>query len=167
MTLNYFSLLSIPETFEIDPAQLEAAYFREQRNFHPDRFVGKSGPERQQAAQRSVDINQAYQTLKAPLSRAQYMLAGQGIMVGGDKDSVKPSQALLIEIMELRERIEEISGSQMNELVGSLDAMYDASVAKIANAFRQKLWQDMAQETLRLGYIVKTSEDIKRKKKAS
>ncbi len=154
--MNYFELLNLPAAFTLDLAALESAYFQQQRLYHPDRFTGKPPAEKHAALQRSVDINNAYHTLKNPLPRAQYLLQLQGISVGTDKDTVKPSQALLIEIMELRERQDEISGS--------LDAMHDDSVQRIAEAYANKHWDAMAQETMRLGYITKTMEDNRRKK---
>ena len=102
--------------------------------------------EKQAALQRSVDINQAYQKLKNPLTRAQYLLHMQGIEVGGDKDTVKPAQATLIEAMELRE--EPPSKQKMQEMV-------EASIATIARQFAEGDFTAMAQETLRLGYLLK------------
>ncbi len=103
MTMTYFTLSSISPAFDLDLQALEAAYFTAQRQYHPDRFAGKPAAERQQAMQRSADINQAYETLKNPLKRAQYLLHLQGITVGTEQDSVKPSQELLMETMEWRE----------------------------------------------------------------
>jgi Fe-S protein assembly co-chaperone HscB len=142
---DYFALLNISPSFDIDLAQFEAAYFREQRSAHPDRFVGKSEQERLAAMQRSVDINKAYQVLKEPLTRAQYLLKLQGITVGSEQDSVKPSQALLVEVMEWRE-----DGIEKN----NLSNIHEESLQTIASAYKNQQWEIMAQETLRLGYIM-------------
>ncbi len=152
--MNHFALLGIEPSFAVDIAQLEAAYFREQRKFHPDRFVGKPAAERNAALNASMDINHAYDTLKNPLKRAQYLLHLQGITVGTEKDSVKPSQAQLIEIMELRESLEE--GADI-----ALDTMITASESSIAEHFFAKHFDAMAQETLRLGYLMKIKQDSK------
>lgn len=143
--MNYFALLGLPPAFTLDLPALEAAYFKAQHQFHPDRFVGKPDSERQAALQRSVDINKAYDTLKNPLKRAQYLLSLQGISVGTDSDTQKPSQALLMEVMELRE---------------SPDAEKLASLAKESITRLEKLaaaqdWPAMAEETIRLGYLIK------------
>lgn len=146
---DFFSLLEILPAFGVDKKTLEEAYFKQQRLYHPDRFAGKPAPERQAATARSVDINQAYQTLKDPLKRAQYLLKLQGITVGTDHDSVKPSHELLTEVMEWRE-----TGIE----VPALKEQQQQSIAKIAEHYRTGAWEAMAQETLRLGYIVKTMQ---------
>jgi len=146
---NYFQLLNLEPVFELDLAALESAYFNAQRQFHPDRFISKSSTERAAAMQRSIDVNQAYNTLKNPLSRAQYLLQFQGIKVGTEKDNIKPSQALLTEVMEWREQ----------ETPPDLAQVEQESVDSIASLYKKQDWQTMALETLRLGYIIKTRAD--------
>lgn len=154
----HFSLLNIPFAFDIDQAQLEAEYFKAQRLFHPDRFIGKPTEERNQALQKSMDINKAYETLKNPLKRAQYLLQMQGIEVGGEHDSVKPSQELLIEIIELREQLSEHKDT---ELVKQLIDLHKNSLLDISKYYASKDFQKMTQETMRLGYLVKMLNENK------
>jgi molecular chaperone HscB len=144
--MNYFELLGLPPTFLLEPAFLESVYFAAQRQFHPDRFIGKPEAERLKAAQASADANKAYRILKDPLTRAQHLLALQGVVVGTDHDSVKPSQALLMEVMELRETPPDAK---------TLDKLREASITRIAERFEAADWVGMAQETLRLGYLMK------------
>lgn len=149
-TPDHFTLLSIPPAFEIDLKALEAAYFTAQRQFHPDRFVGKPDAERLSATQRSVDVNQAYNVLKNPYKRAQYLLQMQGIAVGTEADTVKPTQDLLMEIMELRE---DTPPPEM------LNIMIEQSIQIIANYYYTHDWKNMAQQVLRLGYLMKIAQD--------
>lgn len=153
---DYFALLGLSPAFEVDLAQLETAYFREQRLSHPDRFIKKPEAQRLAAAQRSVDLNAAYKTLKEPLSRAQYLLKLQGIAVGSEKDSVKPSQTLLVEVMEWREAAEE-----GKDITAELKKHHQQSLQNIADAYKTQQWNAMAQETLRLGYIEKTLSELR------
>ncbi len=148
-----FQLLNLQPAFDIDLAQLEVEYFKAQRQYHPDRFVGKPTEERTQALQKSMDINKAYELLKNPLKRAQYLLNLEGIEVGGEHDTVKPEQSLLIEIMELREQLEE-AGTD-TKLVNQLRNSYENSLLDISKYYANKEFQKMAQETLRLGYFTK------------
>jgi molecular chaperone HscB len=147
--VNYFELLGLTPQFTLDLAQLESAYFTAQRECHPDRFVGKSAADRQAAMNRSIDVNDAYQTLKDPLSRAQYLLSLQGIRVGTDNDSVKPSQELLIEAMEMRE--EPSSKATLSQTI-------QQSIAKIGEHYTKAAYNEMAQETIRLGYLMKAAK---------
>ena len=158
VTSDYFSLLGFTPVFSLDSKALEAAYFAMQRLFHPDRFIGKPALERQQAMGRSVDINNAYETLRNPLSRAQYLLHLQGIAVGTEHDTVRPAQALLIETMEWREKIDE--ATDFAELDTTLETMITNSEQIIADAFSSGAFERMAQETLRLGYLLKSQEAV-------
>jgi molecular chaperone HscB len=160
--LSCFDILSTPPVFDLDTAALEAAYLKAQRQFHPDRFVGKPQAEKMAALQKSMDINQAYETLKNPLKRAQHLLSLQGIMVGTEADNIKPSKALLMEVMELREKSEEIENAdEKTKLVDQLRGLHRNSLSGISNHYSNGSWEKMAQETLRLGYIVKMLDDMK------
>lgn len=50
-------------------------------------------------------MNKAYHTLKDPLARAKYLLELQGVEVG-ESDSLE-DPALLMEVMEIREELDE------------------------------------------------------------
>lgn len=147
--MTCFHLLNLAPAFDLDLAALEAAYFAAQRQCHPDRFVGRPEAERLAAMQRSADVNRAYDTLKNPLSRAQYLLSLQGIRVGTESDSVKPSPEILMEAMELRES---------PPAPDALDRMIQSSLAAVADSYTKSAWDAMAQETLRLGYLLKAQE---------
>ena len=144
--MNFFEIFSLPPAFSLDLTALESAYFKAQRQFHPDRFVGKSPEEKLAALQKSMDINQAYETLKNPLKRAQYLLFLQGIIIGTEKDTIKPSPNLLMEIMELREN--PIAHEKLAEMVKNSQNL-------IADYYKNSKFHEMAQEVLRLGYLTR------------
>src|SRR3954465_10642189 len=75
---NHFELFGLPVRYEIDPAELDAAYRKLQGRVHPDRFVNATDAERRVAMQRATQGNEAYQTLKSPLGRATYLLSLRG-----------------------------------------------------------------------------------------
>lgn len=163
--MDYFDLLGLTPQFDIDLKALESAYFKAQREHHPDRFAGKPAAERQAALQRAGDINTAYDTLKNPLKRAQYLLSLQGIRIGTENDSVKPSPGLLQETLEWREEIEEATPEKLTKLDNSLKAMQEKSIVLLSSHYVESLWDMMAQETLRLGYIGKALEAVRQRKR--
>ena len=163
--LEYFTLLDVLPAFDLDLAGLEANYFREQRNNHPDRFVGKPDAVRVAAAQRSADINLAYDNLKDPLKRARYLLLLQGIFIGTDKDNVKPSSDLLTEVMELQEELAGLDNmNDLYEFLDELEKMREKLLNFIGAAYTKGQWDRMSQLVLKLGYVQKTIEDVKKKK---
>lgn len=162
--MNHFDLFSLPAIYATDTDALERAYITLQRQFHPDRYVTKPAAERMAAAQKAMEINEAYHTLKTPLKRAQYMLALQGIRVCGENDNVKPCTALLMEVMELREAAEETRNpQQLATFQEEIKSSTAACVADIISLFEQQKYEDAAQATLRLSYLLKSAEEIRHK----
>ena len=150
------------QDFDIDITQLERRYFTAQKQFHPDRFVGKPAEVRTKAAGQSMLINDAYQVLKSPLKRAQHLLTLNGIAVGDERDAVKPTHDLLEEIMEIREKLSEIGASgEVDALRKDVEKSVDATIAGISQAFRQKDLPNAAQMTIRLGYLLKIMDEIR------
>lgn len=158
---DFFTLLGLKRTFQLDESELHKAYMTVQQLCHPDRMVGKSSMERNTAIQRSMDANEAYEALKSPLLRAQHLLALQGIVVNADGPaSVKPDQSLLIEMMELREQLSE-AADEASIAQASFDiknAMKQCS-AELEQAFAEEAYEQAAQLTIRLRYLGKALEE--------
>lgn len=99
-----FELLGLPPRFDVDPAALEAAFFERSRELHPDRFASAPAAERVAALSRARAVNDAYQVLKREASRAEYLLAREGVVIG-DNERIDP--ALVMELLEEREVLAE------------------------------------------------------------
>lgn len=160
--MTHFHLFSLPASFDIDQHALETSYFAQQRRFHPDRFVGKPAEERVAALQHSADVNKAYETLKSPLKRAQYLLHLQGIEVGTDGGGIKPTPALLTEVLEWREQVAEANTPvQIKALKADLHALHEDLLARLSAQAAKADWAAMTEATLKLGYVLKTQEELK------
>ena len=94
----------MPAQFDLDPQVIERAFFDRSKELHPDRFASAPASERVAALSRSRALNDAYQTLKKPVARAEYLLARAGVDIG---DNEKLDPAFLMEILELREELAE------------------------------------------------------------
>lgn len=62
-------------TFDVDPQALEKKYKRLQWQLHPDKAGSKTAVEQDYSAAQASQINQAYQILRHPLSRANYLVS--------------------------------------------------------------------------------------------
>lgn len=134
---NYFELFALPVSFHIDTSQLSARYLELQKALHPDRHAHLSDRERRLSEQYTAYLNEALTALKAPLSRAQYLLHLNGIDVSSEA-SVKLEPMFLMQQMELRERLEDIPAladpfSALEELGQEVDAM----LAELREQFAQ------------------------------
>jgi molecular chaperone HscB len=105
---DLFALVGLAPAYEIDLAELERLFFEKSKELHPDRFANAPANERVVALTKSRALNDAYQTLKKPVSRAEYLLARQGVVIA-DNERIDPSlgAAFLMEILELREELAE------------------------------------------------------------
>lgn len=139
MSASYFELLGLPQRFDLDPAALERAYLDRSRETHPDRFAAAPASERRVAVQRSMELNDAYQTLRKPVRRAEYLLARHGLTIG-DNERIADAE-FLMSILTLREelaearaagrtdevaRLERVMKDHHRALVGSLAARFEA-----------------------------------------
>lgn len=102
---DFFSLLGLPRQFRLDLQQLEAAFRQVQSQVHPDRFVTATDAEKRVAMQYAAHVNEAYQTLKSPLQRAQYLCELQGLDLQVDSNTAMPAD-FLMQQMEWREALQ-------------------------------------------------------------
>ncbi len=120
---NHFSLFKLSPAFNIDIATLEKNYRTIQSKSHPDRFVSATPAEKLQSIQLATLANEAYQTLKKPSSRAQYMLQLAGINATEETNTSMPAD-FLMQQMEWRESLEELRAEKsINGLEDLLDEM--------------------------------------------
>jgi molecular chaperone HscB len=104
-TQSYFSLFELPQQYQLDTAVLSQRYRQLQQQLHPDRYAHAGEQELRLAVQYSSFVNEAYATLRYPLSRALYLLK----LAGMDEEAVAAQQvdgSFLIQQMELREKLE-------------------------------------------------------------
>lgn len=105
LSQNFFELFGLVPGFSIDQSKLAGQYRHLQQLVHPDRFATASEAERRHSMQLTAHINEAYQTLKQPLSRARYLLELRGVVTD---QSSSLDNAFLMEQMELREQLAEL-----------------------------------------------------------
>jgi molecular chaperone HscB len=103
---EYFTLFGLPERYALDLAQLDTAYRNVQGQVHPDRFANRPEAERRVAMQWATLVNEAFRTLRNPISRARYLLSRRGMDIDGERNTGM-SSAFLMQQMEWREAVEE------------------------------------------------------------
>ena len=92
---DHFALFGLPRRFQLEPAGLESAYKRVLAEVHPDRFAGAPEATRRASVQWATRVNEAYRTLKSPLTRADYLLGLQGIHSLGEAHTRFPPEFLM------------------------------------------------------------------------
>jgi molecular chaperone HscB len=102
----------MPRKLNLDAAELEQKFRALSRQFHPDYFYNASPAERVASLERSSYLNDAYRTLKQPISRIAYLLEIEGVWTAADKSDGNASKqvppALLEEVFALNEELDEV-----------------------------------------------------------
>jgi molecular chaperone HscB len=132
---DYFAFFALPQKLQIDEANLEQRFHQLSWKLHPDNFVKASEYERNLALERSSELNDAYRTLRAPISRVEYLLLRAGVRKEGTTKQQAPPE-LLEEVFELNESLDELreAKSEGGDLTG-----LRAKLTEAQQNFQEKL----------------------------
>jgi molecular chaperone HscB len=128
---DYFAMFGISRAHGLDRDALEGRYLEQASAVHPDRFTNATLSDQRRALERSSAFNHAYRVLRCPVRRAEYLVKLSGIdLDSSDRDGGAPSptQAFLIEMIELRERLAEARGDDEEELRDEIEARVDETL---------------------------------------
>lgn len=103
---NFFTLLGVPQQFDLDPKVVKQRARTLLRQYHPDRFSAATPQEQRIAVQFSSHINTAVSVLENPVQRATHLLLLNGVNLDSQQLTVT-DKSFLFEQMDLRENIEE------------------------------------------------------------
>jgi molecular chaperone HscB len=117
---NHFELFGLAPAFSLESEALERSYREIQSKVHPDRFAHAGDAERRASLQWTTRVNEAFQVLKNPVSRARHLLELQGVDVAFETNTAMPPE-FLMQQMELRETLEEAKdAAALDALRGNL-----------------------------------------------
>lgn len=135
MSADHFGLFGLERRWRVDRNAVERAYLELSQAAHPDNVVGESVAVQRAAMERSSRINGAYRILRDPVLRAEYLVLLGGVDLDSSDPATgapKPSQEFLIDMIELRERLEEgDAGRLRDDVEGRADAALDDAVAAL------------------------------------
>ena len=142
---DYFSFFGLQRKLNMDLGQLEREFYNLSRKLHPDRYAQSESQEQQWSLEKTSQLNDAYRTLKDPITRTEYLLRTEGIQFGEQSKTAteeartsgkQKEQAIppdmLEEVFELNMQLEE---ARMNKKAGE----DDAELAKQLEQTRQQL----------------------------
>ncbi len=159
--MDHFARLGLPAALDLETASLDRAYFALQRQWHPDRFVAKPPEERARASIEAAALNDAYRTLKDPLSRAVYLAGLKGVELPGDGKTIDDPD-LLMEAMEAREELHEApSGEAVDALAAKARGEMNKALAGLGSLFLANDRPAIRKTLLRLRYLDKFAEEAR------
>jgi len=143
---DHFSLFGLTPAFRVDPLALDKRFRELQARVHPDRFAHAGESERRVSLQWATRVNEAYQTLKNPLLRAQYLLDLAGKCLDKENNSAMPPE-FLMEQMEWREAVAE---ARLAREYGELEQLHHRVKQRMTKRYEQlaELLDDQRDYTL-------------------
>lgn len=165
---NFFALFEQPVQFAVNQERLDQQLRLLQKRYHPDNLVADtknaadSAQAKQQSEQASALINQAYQTLSAPDSRASYLLdiAGQAQNLEhsiADLDFLEDAMQMR---MDLDEAIEGKELAALKQLHPQITERLNKQSERFDSAYQSQDWQTAIDATQKLKFLVKLDADV-------
>ncbi len=153
--VDYFAFFGLPYRLNLDTATLEREFYSLSRHLHPDINAIRSSQEQAWSLEQSSSLNDAYRTLKDPITRTEYLLRLQGVHLeeqstaatlearrtGKAKQQVVPPD-LLEEVFELNMQLEE---ARMNRKMGEPDRTLQSEL-RATNKTLQAKYDGMMDE---------------------
>ena len=153
---DHFQVLGLPHRYDVDLKLAEEHFRALSRQFHPDRFATADPRARRASLQRTVQLNEAWRTMKDPVRRAEYLLQQAGYQIGAEEGASRPgaqespaggreripvSAALLGEILELREELGEAreagDHARVQRMAGEMRRRVEASLRNVATSLAE------------------------------
>jgi len=162
---NFFALFEQPVQFEVNQDGLDQHLRLLQKRYHPDN-VAKNQTDIAQAQlnseKASALINQAYQTLSSPDSRASYLLD-----IADQAQNLEHSIAdldFLEDAMEMRMDLDEATEDKNRLMLQQLHPQITERLAnqseRFSDAYRAQDWSIAIDATQKLKFLVKLNADV-------
>lgn len=165
--MNFFELFGLPVAFEIDTAKLPLTYKTLAQITHPDKFANAGNAEKLMMVQKNAQVNDGFQVLKNPISRAEHILELRGIELRHEQQTIQDPE-FLMQQMDWREQLEDAQHTANPEHV--LTAL-DADIGSYSKAHTLRLSElilennnesdhEAAYELRKLKFLTKLHQEI-------
>ncbi len=160
--VNFYELFGCPIGVIIDNVCLDRAFLSLQKKLHPDKFASRGSKHQEISGQVSAMVNMAYQTLKNPVKRVQYLLKllGIGDILEEGPSTIPPQPDLLNEVFEVREKLENCKSPDEVHSILELNRTKICEVLEeLQDAFTRRDYEMLAYGTIRLQYFSRIQDD--------
>ncbi len=160
--MNHYELLGIKEAYNLDKSQLKSQYLKKQMEFHPDRAADPNN--KIECIEKTMQINEAYKTLKDKFLRAEYLLNKQGMDLESEESKKALPFDVLEEIIALHEEVNETSDlNRLQQMLISKENDQQQIATELEKLFLNKNYKKALEVTVRFKYIVNLAKNIKQK----
>jgi molecular chaperone HscB len=120
--VDFYSVFGLSPRLNLDLPLLEKEFHRLSRRLHPDRFARAAENEKEWSLADTALLNDAYRTLKDPVTRTEYLLKLHGAEIGeqytgnhrrhGEMGTSRVPTDLLEEVFDLNMQLEEMRAAR-------------------------------------------------------
>ncbi|MCC6590329.1 MAG: Fe-S protein assembly co-chaperone HscB [Bryobacterales bacterium] len=121
--MEYYEIFEVEPKLSLDAADLQRRFYSLSRKYHPDRNP--------QALDKSALLNDAFRTLRDPVSRAEYVVEHHGL--GLNANDIPPE--LLEEVFEFNMALEESDREQLASFRTRFESMLGAIDSEMTREF--------------------------------
>jgi molecular chaperone HscB len=115
--MRFYEAFGLEPALTLDAEDLKKRFYERSRQWHPDRFSRASAVEQDKALEMTAVLNDAFRTLRDPVSRAEYFLKEKGFEL-----SKEAPPELLEEVFELNMALEELRDGDESTLPQLIEA---------------------------------------------
>ena len=160
---DYFALFGLPLRFDLDESALQHAWHGLQVQVHPDRFAHLSEAHKRRSMQWATHINEAFSTLRKPVSRAVYLLGLAGVSCDLETNTAM-SPAFLMEQMTWREAVADArqarDGRALEAVHAELNQTVRGMLGLLAQDFEKKEYSLAADRVRQLMFVEKLQREV-------
>lgn len=155
---NFFDLFALPQKFALDLEALEKKYLELQSLFHPDKSSSDD-------ISKSIEINEGYKILADDFLRACHLLQLKNVDILNDEKAANVDIATLQEVLDLQEKIFEISGAdEIRNLQNQLNLKIRLLLLEFVKHFEAPEIKEATQILIKVKYLKKSLQDLKIRK---
>ncbi|WP_353570618.1 co-chaperone HscB [Candidatus Albibeggiatoa sp. nov. BB20] len=159
LTSDFFTLFNLPIQFELNVQSLTKRYQELQRTVHPDKFADAPERDRRLALQQAAHINEAFNTLKIPLSRGRYLLQLKGIDTQEQQNTVMDT-TFLMQQMDLRETLATVKQiDALNDFLNELEQQTQTLTTQLKQQFIDEHYPQASDTVRKLQFFHKLNEE--------
>ena len=153
----FFEWFDVEPRLDLDEGALRKTFIRKSREVHPD-MVGDD------ATEESAALNDAYQVLRDPIKRCQYVLRESNF----DLEKAELPPMFLMEMMEVNEAVEELDRNDrmaMEENMSAVQKRIEEMLDSIKNCgwngdVHDPVLEGVRQDYFKLKYLLRLKETI-------
>ncbi len=159
-----FALFGLPRRFAMERTELDARRRALQAEVHPDRFAAGGAAAQRVAMQWAVRVNEAYERLKNPLSRAGYLCELSGVPIAAEDNTAMPAE-FLTQQMAWREALDEADSREAVERISAeLEAHRRSAYARLAAALDEAAnFEAAGQQVRALMFVERFGDDVEQR----